>query len=379
MKNLYYLPLLALLLACGKNSEKQTDYSQLSFSVDTVMVDSKEEILYLKSQLSTAVLSENRDLLYNFNNDLHSLEIIDLDNLVFLDRAVFEREGPDGTGNYIQNAHLLDDENLLLNTFQKSGVFSKKGQKSRDLNLRYTDYAGEVPQGGETLSSPLIFKSFPHYMIGTFNDYMFNSLFLGKLDLEKKSFDKKNLPEFGYLKEFFVQQIGENGYPIAIISPMIYREIAGNKIILGNTVSSDVYVYDLEKDSLSFHMIPHSLFPDRKTKNYPSKVESREQFMEVNQQFGSEINFKKPLWDEDKQVYYRFAHYNIWKEVDGKMGSPGAEVYLAVMDQDFKVLSESKLDLLEKAPQFYFLKDGKIWIFTNINDEMAFVRLSIQH
>jgi len=58
MKNLYYLPLLVLLLACGANGEKQTDYSQLSFSVDTVMVDSREEILYLNYHLTSATLSE---------------------------------------------------------------------------------------------------------------------------------------------------------------------------------------------------------------------------------------------------------------------------------------------------------------------------------
>jgi len=33
--------------------------------------------------------------------------------------------------------------------------------------------------------------------------------------------------------------------------------------------------------------------------------------------------------------------------------------------------------VLDKRPNFHFVKDGKIWIFENIDDELAFVRLSI--
>lgn len=377
MKHLYCLPLMALLFACGTNSEKEkTNFSNLTFSVDTVMVDSRDEILYLSFHLSTATLSEDRKYLYNFNNDVNSLEIIDLDNLTFLERHPFEKEGPDGTGRSIQTSLMLDEENILLSAFQQSGVFDKYGRKTKNINLRYADYEGELPGRGESLSSPLMFKNQPNHFYGIYRDFEFNAPFLGKLDLENKRFEKIELPGFSYLKNFFVQLIGENGFPQAFLSPMINGQKVDDKLIFSNSVASDLYIYDSDRDSLYFKSISHKIFNDRKTGKYPQKVESMEEFQQVNQAFGKEINFRAPLWDEENRIYYRLATHIIWKEVEGKMRSTGAEVFMAVLDEDFNVLSEHKVDELKKNPGYHFLKDGKIWIFENLEDEMGFIRLS---
>ena len=93
------------------------------------MVDSKDEILYLKTRLSSADLSENKKYLYNFNNDTHTLEIIDLDNFDFKDRISYEKEGPDGVGNFVQSIFTIDGERLLINSFMQSGEFDLEGKK----------------------------------------------------------------------------------------------------------------------------------------------------------------------------------------------------------------------------------------------------------
>jgi hypothetical protein len=55
----------------------------------------------------------------------------------------------------------------------------------------------------------------------------------------------------------------------------------------------------------------------------------------------------------------------------------GAKVVLSVYDFDLNVLGESELPQWNKIPKFHFVKDGKIWVFENIDDEMSFVRLSV--
>jgi hypothetical protein len=50
---------------------------------------------------------------------------------------------------------------------------------------------------------------------------------------------------------------------------------------------------------------------------------------------------------------------------------------LTILDENLQIIGESKVPELKRAPSTHFVKDGKIWIFENIDDEMAFVRLSI--
>jgi hypothetical protein len=350
---------------------------QDTYDAEIRLVDSLEEILYLKMGLNSATVSEDRKLLYNFNNDLNRLEVIDLENLSFQETHPFEKEGPDGTGRFIQTAFMVDSENILLNDFQQSGVFDKTGRKTRNINLRYTDYEGELPGRGETLSTPVMMKAMPDHLYGLYKDFQFNSLFLGNLNLEQKNFNKIALPEFAYLKDYFIQLIGANGFPEAFLSPTVYNQNVGNNLILSNTVSSDLYIYNSETDSLNFITINHTLFPSRKTGKYQTKVESMEAFERQNQEWGGEINFRAPIWNEDKNVFYRFATTNTWKEVDGKPKIVGADVFFIVMDQDFNVLVEQKVEQLTKNPGYHFLKDGKIWFFENMEDEMGFIRLSL--
>jgi hypothetical protein len=377
MKKFLFALSFPLLFACGENPGSETDYSTLTFTVDTVLVDSKDEILYLKAMLNTSALSKDKKHLYNFNNDLTTLELIDLEELKFLESHPFEKEGPDGTGSFVQSTIVVDEDQILLNAFQQSGVFNKVGTKTRNISLRFTDYKGEVPEGIETLNHPIMLQDKPDFFYGLFKDYEFKSLFMGKIDLEQKIFDRIQLPEFAYLKNYFVQLIGDKGYPEAILSPATYLVHAGNRLVFAHMAASDVYVFDTDSDSLTFKAIPHTLFADRKTGKYPSTVGSMEEFQKVNRTWGEEINFRAPLWNDEKHVFYRFATKNIWKEVEGKPKVVGAEVYLVIMDPEFNVLAEQKVEELTKNPGFHFLKDGKIWIFENMEDEMGFVRLSL--
>ncbi|MDN3687273.1 hypothetical protein [Cyclobacterium jeungdonense] len=47
------------------------------------------------------------------------------------------------------------------------------------------------------------------------------------------------------------------------------------------------------------------------------------------------------------------------------------------MDKDFNPISEGELPEINNYPPFHFAKDGKLWLFENIEDEMGFVRMDI--
>ncbi|TVP42992.1 MAG: DUF4221 domain-containing protein [Mongoliibacter sp.] len=66
--------------------------------------------------------------------------------------------------------------------------------------------------------------------------------------------------------------------------------------------------------------------------------------LSIYRNFGEDINFTAPVWDKENQVYYRFAYFRKYKELDGKQEPAGAEVYLIVLDKGFQLLSETPME-----------------------------------
>ena len=85
-----------------------------------------------------------------------------------------------------------------------------------------------------------------------------------------------------------------------------------------------------------------------------------------------------PLWDEEKQLFYRFSHkiIKIGKDVENYQDTESA-VYLTVFDSDFNVVAASLVEALNTPPGYHFVKDGMVWLYINLQDEMGFVRLTV--
>ena len=99
MRHLPYLVLMLTLSCTGKIDQTDFGYfTNLQFSFDTVIIDPGDEILFLKHQLLNADLSKDRKHLLNFNLNDHTVEKINLDELLLEEKLPFEREGPNGIG-----------------------------------------------------------------------------------------------------------------------------------------------------------------------------------------------------------------------------------------------------------------------------------------
>lgn len=91
-----------------------------------------------------------------------------------------------------------------------------------------------------------------------------------------------------------------------------------------------------------------------------------------------EIKFKKLVIDPITHEFYRMAYY---KTLPAYEDNPSRwNAYLLKYDKNFKLLAEVKImDNDKTAPDFsdYFIKDGKLWLRININDELGFVRFHV--
>ena len=101
MRNAFLLLLISTIcLSCSNQSDESTESKfDFSYSIDTVMVDPGDGIIYLKRGLNTAALSPDKKMLFNFNPDIPEFEVIDLESLILDRRIKMEKEGPLGTGD----------------------------------------------------------------------------------------------------------------------------------------------------------------------------------------------------------------------------------------------------------------------------------------
>ena len=109
-----YLFLMLLVSCKGGNGQNDGDhFTEMSFSVDTVIIDPGDEVIFLKYRLSNTDISKDGKYLFNFNEHDHTVEKINLDELRLEAKLPFEKEGPNGTGpNGVMRVH---NENLNNN------------------------------------------------------------------------------------------------------------------------------------------------------------------------------------------------------------------------------------------------------------------------
>lgn len=173
-----------------------------------------------------------------------------------------------------------------------------------------------------------------------------------------KSFEKA--PDYSFIYYY--------GKLISGITPKVYIEKFSNMVVLSNEFTSTLMYYDTEMDSLLMKSYTSQLTADQKEKDYIKEHETEEQFEEEYARYKEEINFMPPFWDKENKCFYRF----FYEEYEGK-----TDLYLTSFDEDLNKVGETVVPQLNKKPAKHFAKDGKIWIYENINDEMGFVRISL--
>lgn len=374
---------LAVSACASKEEKKQAVSDQIRVSLDTVLVGSGDEFLYLQDQLYYSGLSNDKSYLINFNRQDFTTEKIDLDELRLLEKVHFEKEGPNGVlnvVNYVSHFSLWSDGNILFWDYFLYRVFDQNGYLVSDLALDKiapdflgTDeyYAGAFFQV-ENNSDRLIAFIF-HWESG--------SRLILDFDLKDQTFEKIELPELEKLNDFNVKLLYE-GNPAGSYGPSANAISVNGQIIISNTAFNEVLIFDLEKDSLYTKSWNTHLLADKKSFVPPKEVERTSgQLKEIIKRNEEDLNYKSFFWDEKNERFFRFSERKHFGEALNGYGdyiSTGSDIFLSVFDKDFNLIAEAEISELAKLPLKYFTKDGDIWMFENINDELAFVIVKIE-
>ncbi|MCH7410947.1 DUF4221 domain-containing protein [Belliella sp. DSM 111904] len=376
MKNSLFFLSIILLYSCGKK-ESTKDYSQIEISMDTVMVDAKDEILSLAGDLMVSDLSADKSLLYYLNPRTLQLEIVDLDELEFVQRVQYDEEGPNGIGRFAMQFQVLLDEKFFLGSFSSKGIFDLSSTRISKYDFLMEDLKGDQDFEGYVEKSIVVNPKDENQLFTILISWNDQLSLVGSIDAQTKEFKNYPIPALDYLSSFKLVY-SEGGTPRAMLADFLDLSRSEKMLIISSKVGADIYTFDFATESFIHYPAEPITLPVKKTAKIPQVVESMEEFQKHNRSLGQDINFSAPVWDDENELYYRFAHFLKYKEEDSKFIHSDTEVHLMLLDKEFKVLSEILLENYKKVPVKHFAKDGMLWVFENLEDEMGFVRIKIK-
>lgn len=379
MRNSLYRIIFVFLLACSSPKEKALP--ALEIATDTVVVDPGKEILFLSSGLWASDLSDDKKHLYNVNSQEYAIEQINLNTLAFEKKYLFEMEGPNGVGNFLRTFSLINSDSLFISFHLDEHLFNWHGIKLKSFNIiEMGREQGQLEEGDRTYKTISVSQDGSQFASLIFNSENKNTSF-ALIDHKTKTFYKTAIPGIEKTKDYELTL--KEGQGIITMGLGRYLSKEGGNVIVGTEVSNELYVLDKTSGVLKHITYNNQLTPNEKSGNYSIEFGDRVQYNRFHREIMEDISFMEPVWDEKKQVYYRFSFQMKYDEnakpKEGQLYTPtkGADVYLSVLSKDFKLIAECHIQSIDERPPFHFSKDGKLWLFENLEDEMGFVRMDI--
>ncbi|WP_114748582.1 DUF4221 family protein [Pleomorphovibrio marinus] len=376
LSKIVFLSLCFAFIGCAEKKDiVDLSLTSLNYSLDTVMIDPGNELLHLNAGLRMATLDAERDYLYNFNPSDHTIEKINLNSRKLEDKLAFEKEGPDGVGDMVFRMDLISDELVAFMGYIKAGIFDLKGRKVVEFPIAEVNFDGDPLIKGERFEFLNTYMFDSVKMVGLIRNATEKSFALGVLDSDFRHLKKVPIP-LDVLENFRFVLSSTSRVQMSFPSATISEH--NGRYLITNEVNNTILLYHLEIDFLKEINYQPMLTEDRKKGKYTQVTETEEEFNQETQNVRKEISFMAPIWDENNHRFYRFSHKavnignNSSKEEEYK-----SSVFLTVFDADFNVIAESLVEDLTKPPGFHFVKDRKIWMYENMEDEMGFVRLLI--
>jgi hypothetical protein len=154
------------------------------------------------------------------------------------------------------------------------------------------------------------------------------------------------------------------------VKEAIFLKILNEKLFITSSANSDTYVYDYQKDSLSLYEFPHQLVATRKSAEVKNEVEDENEFFAEWAKFKYQTSFDKFTWDKKREQYFRLG-YNLIPHETPELEKK-SEVFLFTYDKDLNLLGETRLDQIDYRLESPFFKDGKLYSYVNVEDELGF-------
>ncbi len=374
--NKYLLSIFAIaIFSCSsKNGSDENSASELAFSysLDTVMVDAGEHFFFLNWGLGISDLTQDRKILYNLNPQTLLLEVVDMDALVLNETIQLEKEGPNGIGGgFISKLQVIGNGNLMLFDFNKIVEISPKGELVKKYEFDKNTLTGYEFGETEVVSYMGTFSPDGKTYVGELEDESFRKPAKGLAVIDLETMEVKFVPTdaISKLDEFRIM-LEMNGNAMMSMGESSYMNFINGQLVLNNTAMNEVYLYDANRDSLLHKTFEANLTGNERVKNFPTQVDSREALFETNKEKAKQVKFGPMNFQKEENLLWRFS-----TDMDRMIAdSVVTKDVVTFFDTDYTMLKEQTIENLPNSSARFF-KDGILYSFLNIDDELAFVRL----
>ena len=374
MKNLIFLFAIPLLFfSCGERTDSVNGENfEFSYTTDTVMVDAGQHFFFLNWDLQLADISQDRKYLYNLNPQTYLIEIVDLDNLKLKKTLQLEKEGPDGVeANYYGKIQVLENGNICLFGQFKINIVSEQGKLVNSIEFDQIQLKDHGLQEDEKIGWSGVISDDGKLFASTLSnvDYKKPARGIVLIDLETDSIKYIPMNLFQELKPFeILMQSGDS--PGMVFSEGIFLSFMDEDLIISSTAFNESFRYRWSMDSLIHKTYTTDLTENKKTGDFPTVVDNGKDLDEVQEKKKMQVDFG--------EFYEMQKHKLIWRvsrEKDRMIGDSTVFMHVAAFfDPELNMLKEQELKNFHDFRKPFF-KDGMLYSFLNIDDELAFVRL----
>ncbi|WP_373396295.1 DUF4221 domain-containing protein [Algoriphagus halophilus] len=374
--NKYHFTLAAFALFSCSSSDKSDENSgmgmELTYEMDTVMVDPGDHFFFLNWGLGISDLTQDEKLLYNLNPESLLLEVVDMDALALKETIQLEKEGPNGIGGgFISKLQVIGNGNLMLFDFNKIVEISPKGELIKKYEFDRNTLSGYEFGETDVVSYMGIFSTDGKTYVGELEDESFRkpAKGLALIDLEKMELNFVPTDAISKLDEFRIM-LEMNGNAMMSTGETSYMKFINGELVLTNTAMNEVYIYDFTMDSLLHKTFESTLTGNERIKNFPTQVDTREALFEASKEKRKQVKFGPMIFQKEENLIWRIS-----TDMDRMIAdSVVTKDVVTFFDADYTMLKEQTLENLSNSSNRFF-KDGMLYSFLNIDDEMAFVRL----
>jgi hypothetical protein len=373
MKKLVLFLSLIILASCGEsgNSEKSESgniLENLTYSVDTVVVDSGEELLVLGNEsIGLWSLSSDLSRMFIFSEKGNAIQEVDLDNLSVIGEYIFEKEGPDGTGERVMGIQELDNHQFVFSTYFATYVFDKSGKKIKDYKLRSKEIKGIDLDDDFVLNNNAKIYGAGKNLYAIRQSSIESQLI--KVDLYEMKADTLSLAKLSKTSSFATMFLKPGA--MRFYSQSIQMQYLRNQTLIFSPVTNTIYLFDPNTNLIEEKSFAHKLIPlEKEWGDYPREANSLEEFNAIMAAVNAQIHFGRFFWDDTRKLFFRLSQ-------KGKgIVSPGQklnyETFIHAYDENLDLVGEAKLDVLQNKIYDLFLKNGKLYSYVNVEDELGF-------
>lgn len=341
----------------------------LSFTIDSILVDSNETLLYLPWGLANADLSSDNKFLYALNTKSNKIYQFDLDRLELVNSYQFEREGPNSVPPKIWKFQLLNGQKIGFADYQFTGIYNFQTQKLFSYQFSEKDFS-------KLLDAPTIpkYESLQLSLDGKRIFFLHKNVtqekvYLGIFDPEKEEGKLVELEEFGFLTRLYFSHTEGITHYVSNFADLGMK-IEENRALIYSKGTSKVYLYDLSSGSLTFKSPQHKLVPNEQIPPFSNQISTNQEVIDASNSLLFQISYLNFIYDDQRKMYFRFA--SIMEKTEDHSPKTKKDVYLFAYDQNLNLKGETKIDELVKVPSYPFFKDGKLWSYVNVEDELGF-------